>query len=80
MSFLRSTTGAISEGSVNATSDQLYLGSEADLRINYRPFSDLGLSLTGGFFFPNNYTAESAIAPGSSAVQIAGRFELSFSY
>jgi hypothetical protein len=80
LSFLRSSTGAVSEGDINAASSQLYLGSEADLRISYRPFSDLGINLTGGLFFPNNYTAQSAMSQSGSAVEPGGRLEVSLRF
>jgi hypothetical protein len=80
MSFLRSTTGAISADGVNSASGEHYLGSEADLRISYRPFSDLGITLTGGAFFPNNYSSSSAMDPSGPPVEYAGRFELSFRF
>ncbi len=80
LSFLRSTTGAISEPGVSSTSDQLYLGSEADLRVNYRPFSDLGITLSGGVFMPNNYSADSPFADSRSEVEAVGRLDISFTY
>jgi hypothetical protein len=51
--FLRPTTGAISEAGVETDSKESYLGTEIDGVINFRPFSDLGTSLTLGYFFPN---------------------------
>ncbi|MCK5153406.1 MAG: hypothetical protein KAQ93_03535 [Spirochaetales bacterium] len=54
VNFFRSTTGLISESGINTDSDSLYLGTEIDGTINYRPFSDLGVSLSGGVFIPNN--------------------------
>ncbi len=50
--FFRPTTGAISEP-YNSASDAKYVGTEIDLALNFRPVSDLGLSLVTGMFFPN---------------------------
>src|SRR6056297_832781 len=80
LSFIRSTTGAISEPGVSTTSDQLYLGSEADLRLNYRPFSDLGITLSGGVFMPNNYSDNSPFANSRTELEAAGRLDISFTY
>ncbi|MCF7947831.1 MAG: hypothetical protein K9M94_04485 [Spirochaetia bacterium] len=80
LSFIRSTTGAISEPGVSTTSDQLYLGSEADLRLKYRPFSDLGITLSGGVFMPNNYTDDSPFSDSRTELEAAGRLNISFTY
>ncbi len=80
MSFLRTTTGAISESDVNTSSVEHYLGSEADLRLRYRPFSDLGVTFTAGLFFPNSYSAESALLQSRPAVETAARLEVSFRF
>jgi hypothetical protein len=53
LGFFRPTTGVISEVGINPASDSLYLGTEVDLALNFRPFSDLGMSLRNGIFFPN---------------------------
>ncbi|MGA2615212.1 MAG: hypothetical protein ABSG38_17390 [Spirochaetia bacterium] len=69
--MLRPTTGAVAaaEGlapgavspSLPANLTNLYLGSEFDMIVNYRPFSDLGVVLQGGLFAPNpNVFADSA--------------------
>ncbi len=52
--FLRPTAGPISESGLSPSSNSLYLGSEGDIIINWRPFSDLGISLNYGIFIPNN--------------------------
>jgi hypothetical protein len=59
--FLRPTTGAISEPGVAAGTPSLYLGTEADLIVTARLFSDLGLTFTTGLFFPGS--AFGAAAP-----------------
>ena len=81
--MLRPTTGAvaapgISPSAVSATLsptlDQLYLGSEFDLVVNYRPFSDLGVALSGGLFAPN------AGVFTSSALQYYSELDVSLSF
>ena len=54
MVFGRPTTGPVSEGGIDPASDSMYLGSEVDVTINYRPFSDLGIALNGGVFLPGD--------------------------
>lgn len=51
--FFRTVEGAISDSDFVADATGKYLGTELSLTGNYRPFSDLGLSLTGGLFFPD---------------------------
>jgi hypothetical protein len=51
--YLRPTPGAISLG-VQPGNTDLYLGTETDLTATFRPFSDLGLTLAGGVFFPGS--------------------------
>ncbi len=53
LSFFRSTTGAISEAGVDTNSKSIYLGTEIDGSINGMLFSDFGVFLSGGMFFPN---------------------------
>ncbi len=78
--FMRPTTGVISEPGINGSSSQLYLGTEADLVISFRPFSDLGMSLSGGIFFPNNADADSPFDASARPIEFGGRFEFSFSF
>jgi len=53
--FFRSTgEGYVSVADVNADEDGSYLGSEVDLAIRLRPFSDFGIGLSGGMFFAND--------------------------
>ncbi|MDA3947987.1 MAG: hypothetical protein PF508_02075 [Spirochaeta sp.] len=47
-------SGYVSVADVDATDDGAYLGSEVDLIVRMRPFSDLGIGLSGGMFFANN--------------------------
>ncbi len=79
-SFFRNSGGAISEGGVNASSDENYLGTEFDLVHRMRITSDLGLLFGFGFFLPNNHEADSAMDSSIDAIQGAGRLQLSFSY
>ncbi len=53
LTFSRTTTGPISEDGINPNSNELYLGSELDFIVDYRPLSDLGLTLSTGFYFPS---------------------------
>ena len=32
------------------------MGTEVDVQANFRPFSDVGISVAVGFFFPNSGT------------------------
>jgi hypothetical protein len=52
--YLRPTTGAISESGIPSGNVEPYLGTETDLNVNFRPFSDLGITLWGGLFFPGS--------------------------
>jgi hypothetical protein len=76
MSFLRPTTGAISALGLDPTSSDLYLGSEFDGIANFRPFSDLGIAFSLGFFLPNGgaFTGRAALPV------LAGRLEVSLSF
>ncbi len=51
--FARSTEGAVSATGVGTGAGSNYLGTEVDLNVTYRPFSDLGLGVGVGMFFPN---------------------------
>ena len=71
--FLRPTSGPIMDART-IDSDSKYLGTELDGIINYRPFSDLGASLSLGLFLPMG---------GAFADQDAlfkGQLEISFSF
>ena len=50
--FVRPTTGAIAESGLDSTSKNLYLGTEADLNLIWRPAADWGASLGLGLFAP----------------------------
>lgn len=74
--FLRPTDGPISAGGVVAGNGQLYLGTELDETVNYRPFSDLGLAVAAGVFFPN----ASAFTGSSGSLQYGGKLAVSYSF
>lgn len=76
--FLRPTMGAISE-SYNESSTSVYLGTEADVVLNFRPLSDLGLAISTGMFFPNS-GADRAFLETQRKPAFLGRFELSYSF
>jgi hypothetical protein len=75
--FFRPTSGPISEAGLDPTSDAAYLGTEIDLIINFRPFSDLGTALSLGLFVPN--TGE-AFLEDQRETEFLGRFEFSLSF
>jgi hypothetical protein len=77
--FLRATEGPVAAGGVNAAGDGLYLGSEVDATVAYRPFSDLGISLTGGIFFPNS-ADDGPIAETEQDPAVSVELEASFSF
>jgi hypothetical protein len=52
LTFFRPTSGPVSVSGIDPASTSSYLGSEADLSLSYRFFSDLGVSLTTGIFLP----------------------------
>lgn len=76
--FLRPTNGPVSTGAVlyGSGNTQIYLGTEVDAAVNYRPTSDLGLGLTGGVFVPN----PSAFLSSANSIQYGGKLEASFSF
>lgn len=78
--FFRATTGAITDQKgLNTDSESLYLGTEIDFIINFRPFSDLGMSLSTGYFIPNN-GPDGVFLSDQRAFEFLGKFDLSFSF
>jgi hypothetical protein len=75
--FFRSSTGQISESGLNTGSSSLYLGTEIDIIINFRPLSDLGAALSVGLFFPSS---GSSGALADSENQTLVKFDLSYSF
>lgn len=54
ITFMRAVDGPIFDDYISEDSgNSLYLGEEIDFTVNFRPWSDLGLSLTSGVFIPN---------------------------
>ena len=81
LGFFRPTTGVISQGNAASTSsDELYLGTEVDLRLNFRPFSDLGFSLSNGVFLPNNDGSDSALIEDAVGAEYQASLEATFSF
>jgi hypothetical protein len=76
LSFLRPTTGAISQAGLNPSSTDLYLGTEGEVILNFRPFSDLGTALSFACFIPN----PNAFTGTAAQPVLAGRLEVSFSF
>ncbi|MFP4613735.1 MAG: hypothetical protein ACLFM5_10110 [Spirochaetaceae bacterium] len=76
LNFFRPTTGVISEVGADTSSDALYLGSEADLALNFRPFSDLGFSLVNGVFIAN----DEAFLDDTTGNEYVARLEATFSF
>ncbi len=77
--FFRTTTGPVAEAGIDPASTALYLGTEVDAIINFRPFSDFGTSLSFGCFLPNNKPGSGAFLDTERKPEILGRFEASFS-
>jgi hypothetical protein len=72
--FLRPTKGPVSDLRVDG--DSIYLGSEIDGVVRYRPLSDLGLALSLGLFFPGM----EAFTTGEEDPEFRGRLEISFAF
>lgn len=53
LSYFRPTEGPISESGMDPGASGYYIGTEIDLSLSYRPFSDLFFDLSGGVFLPN---------------------------
>ncbi len=79
LGFFRPTTGVISEVGINPASDSLYLGTEVDLALNFRPFSDLGMSLGNGIFFPNT-GGDAAFLEEARGTEYKVTFDATFSF
>ena len=73
--FFRTSQGPISEEGLAAASAEKYLGSEVDLSINFRPFSDLGIASSTGFFFPSV-----AFTSPFDTLRFEEKLEFSFSF
>ncbi len=76
ITFFRNTGGAISEAGIDPTSDESYLGSEIDLSLQFRPLSDVGITLSGGLFLPN----EGVFMEAYDSLQSVARLDASFRF
>ena len=76
LAFLRPTSAPVSDGRVDAASDALYLGSEVDLAVRWRPLSDLGLACSAGVFLPGG----EAFSASYQDPELEGRIEISVSF
>ncbi|OQY35643.1 MAG: hypothetical protein B6241_00175 [Spirochaetaceae bacterium 4572_59] len=75
ITFFRAVDGPVSDTSIiEASGDGLYLGEELDFTVNWRPYSDLGLALNSGVFFPNS----AVIADDDPQFSMGGYFSFSF--
>lgn len=77
--YFRSGTGNISEPGINPASNSLYLGTEIDMNINFRLFSDLGMSFAGGVFFPDT-SSGGAFLVSDRNIELSGKAEFSLSF
>ncbi len=75
--FFRSSTGQISESGLNTGNNSLYLGTEIDFIVNFRPFSDLGASVSVGLFYPSSDT-NGALADSENQTLV--KIDLSYSF
>ena len=73
--FWRLTQGAIFDSGIDEGSTSPYLGTEVNLILNFRPLSDLGVSLTNGVFLPQG----SAYDLSQKSSKYVARLTLSFS-
>ena len=77
--FIRLVEGPVAADGVRPGGSGNYLGSEIDAGVNYRPFSDLGISLAGGVFFPNE-ADDGPIAETERDPSFAMKLEASLSF
>jgi len=78
--FFRYADGPVSVSLPNPASENNYIGSEVDLGIAFRPFSDLGVSLAGGIFLPNAAAGGPFDAQGATGVVTKWELSASFSF
>ena len=71
--FFRTSQGILSEAGFLTDSDSYYLGSEINIVVNLRPFSDLGFSVAAGAFLPSS-DAFARDAEGAARVTASLRF------
>lgn len=77
--FFRNQQGPVSDSRVSATVVNPYLGTELNVGLNVRPFSDLGFGLTGGIFLPASF-AGGALEGNAALIEgkLGGFFSLRF--
>jgi hypothetical protein len=76
IAFMRPAAAPVSDSRIDAAADALYLGSEVDLTVRWRPYSDLGLACSAGLFLP----ADAAFLASDPDPELEGRIEISFSF
>jgi len=77
--FFRSQVAPISLGGINEGSSSLYLGTELDAVVNYRPLSDLGFRFIYGCFIPDNGSSGSAFLADQAGFASVIKLEMSVS-
>ncbi len=76
-SFFRTAgSGPVSVSEVDASTDEVYLGSEVDVALRFRPYSDFGFGLTTGVFVGN----ESALLDEVDSLDWIVRLQASLSF
>ncbi|MBN1686118.1 MAG: hypothetical protein JW852_05660 [Spirochaetales bacterium] len=79
-SFWKYKNGPVSFSVPNTASEKAYIGTEADIALSFRPFSDLGVSLTGGLFIPNGASGGPYDAVGATGTVTKLELSASFSF
>ncbi len=76
-SFFRSAgEGPVSSPDIDTETSAAYLGSELDVAVRMRPFSDFGFGISGGMFFGNS----DALVDGADTVDFLVRLDASLSF
>jgi hypothetical protein len=79
IAFFRSQVAPISVGGINQASSSLYLGTELDAIVNYRPMSDLGFKFVYACFIPDSFSPESAFLTDQVGISSVIKLEMSLS-
>lgn len=74
--FLRPTGGSVQTSGLNTDSQEVYLGTEARLNSNFRPFSDMGINGSINLFIPNR-GADKAFGTSRKEMELSGGLFLS---
>ena len=77
--YFAASKGAVCEPRVSGTSTEKYLGTEALIILNYRPFSDFGITAAGGAFLPNT-SSEGPMLDKYQEIQPGVMINASFSF